>query len=136
MTKITSTLLNDTLNVVALARETALARGRQEQAERLTPVVDGLRTLATAARDPQPATPVTGSLAGADFRALLAAAQSAPLNGARQSPSPDRTQVAVAMAAGGMTEIDIARQLGVAREEVRLMLSLGRPRRPGPEASK
>ena len=131
MTKITSTLLNDTLNVVALARETALARGRQEQAQRLTPVVDGLRSLAAAARDPQP--PVTGPLAGADFRALLAAAQSAPLNGAHQSPSPDRTQVAVAMAAGGMTEIDIARQLGVAREEVRLMLSLGRPRRPGPE---
>ena len=130
MSTITVSLLNDTLNVIALARETALARGGQDQANRLTPVVDGLRSVATAARQPKPAGPSaaaspapvqpTGALAQADFQNLLAAAQKAPLTGAAD---PGRGMVAAAMAAGGMGEVDIARQLGISREEVRLMLS-------------
>ncbi|MBI3762794.1 MAG: hypothetical protein HY260_13180 [Chloroflexi bacterium] len=142
MSKITPTLLNDTLNLVALARETALARGRQAQADRLAPVVDGLRSLAAASTNsltPRPPVTASGALAGEDFRALLAAAQAAPLNGA-PSASPlhslTRGHVAAAMAAGGMTEIEIARQLGVAREEVRIMIRLSQPHSltPGPEA--
>jgi hypothetical protein len=157
MSKIASSLLTDTLNVVALARETALARGVKDQADRLTPVVDGLRTVATAARQSQPAARVaasapapvapaasvssaasvtsataaapaepTGVLAQADFKTLLAAAQKAPLNAPAASGSAaaqDRGQVVAAMAAGGMGEVDIARQLGASREEIRLMLS-------------
>ena len=129
MTTITASLLNDTLNVVTLARETALARGGQDQAARLTPVVDGLRDVATAARQSRPAglsaaapqAPVrpTGTLAQADFQNLLAAAQKAPLAASGQ----DRGQVAAAMSAGGMGEVDIAKQLGISREEVRLVLS-------------
>jgi hypothetical protein len=124
MSKITPTLLNDTLNVVALARETALARGRQQQADRLAPVVDGLRSLAVASRDPQPAAPPVGPLAGEDFKALLAAAQIPRADGLGQSAPLDRGHIAVSMAAGGMSEIEIARQLGIGREEVRLMLNL------------
>jgi hypothetical protein len=161
MSKIASSLLTDTLNVVALARETALARGVKDQADRLTPVVDGLRTVATAARQSRPAARVaasapapvapaasagsaasvtsatsaapaepTGVLAQADFKTLLAAAQKAPLNAsaasgsaAASSSAQDRGQVVAAMAAGGMGEVDIARQLGASREEIRLMLS-------------
>jgi hypothetical protein len=145
MSNITSSLLTDTLNVIALARETALARGVKDQADRLTPVVDGLRTVAAAARQSQPAarpakvaaqttsaatpsasaaTALTGLLAQEDFKSLLAAAQKAPLNApAAASPAQDPGQVVSAMAAGGMGEMDIARQLGVSREEIRLMLS-------------
>jgi len=135
MSTITVSLLNDTLNVVALARETALARGGQDQANRLTPVVDGLRSAATAARQPGPPSPAaaqpSGVLAQADFQSLLAAAQKAPLT----SPaSADRGTVAAAMAAGGMGEVDIARQLGISREEVRLMLSSAGSAGAGPKA--
>lgn len=132
MSTITASLLNDTLNVIALARETALARGGQAQADRLTPVVEGLRSAATAARQPKPADSAaasaavqpTGTLAQADFQSLLAAAQKAPLTSApAASSTQDRAQVAAAMSAGGMGEVDIARQLGISREEVRLMLT-------------
>jgi hypothetical protein len=171
MSKITSSLLTDTLNVIALARETALARGVKDQADRLTPVVDGLRTVATAARQSRPADrpaaaktasssasaaapaaptapaaatgptgPVapTGALAQEDFKTLLVAAQKAPLNApaeaggsAASRPTQDRSQVVSAMSAGGMGEVEIARQLGVSREEIRLMLS-----NPGNSASR
>lgn len=131
MPKITPNLLTDTLNVVALAREMALARGGQAQAERLTPVVDGLRSAANAARtQPPPQTPTPpplGALAGSGFQALLAATQATqatPTVTQLSSAPTDRGQVAVAMAAGGMGEIDIARHLGATREEVRLMLSI------------
>jgi hypothetical protein len=142
MPTITASLLNDTLNVISLARETALARGGKEQADRLTPVVDGLRSVATAARQSQPAArsaaaaspqtaatgsrvavQPTGTLAQDDFKSLLAAVQKAPLASTPSAPAQDRGQVAAAMAAGGMGEVDIARQLGISREEVRLMLS-------------
>ena len=157
MPNITSSLLTDTLNVVALARETALARGVKDQADRLTPVVDGLRTVANAARQPQlaarpaeaaakaagtaakgappaPTAPVgpTGVLAQGDFQTLLASAQKSPLTtSAPTSSTQDRSQVAAAMSAGGMGEVDIARHLGVSREEIRLMLS-----NPGSGASR
>ena len=142
MSNVSGTLLNNTLNVIALARETALARGVKDQADRMTPVVNGLRTVATAARQParqsQSATPApapapaaatapaepTGVLAQDDFKTLLVAAQKAPLN-APSAASQDRGQVVAAMAAGGMGEVDIARHLGVSREEVRLRLSAG-----------
>ncbi len=135
MPKITPNLLNDTLNVVALAREMALTRGGQAQAERLTPVVDGLRDVVNTARalsqPPAPSAPTqpTGVLAGDDFQALLAASQAAnPAAPTTTSAPTDRGQVAAAMAAGGMGEVDIARHLGATREEVRLMLSVSGPR--------
>jgi hypothetical protein len=108
-------------------------------------VVDGLRTVANAARQAQPAarpaeaaaraaSPAgaaqavrpepTGVLAQGDFQTLLASAQKTPLDPAAAGTSAqDRSQVAAAMAAGGMGEVDIARHLGASREEIRLMLS-------------
>ena len=138
MSEIAPRLLNDTLNLVMLAREAALAEGRQSQAKRLSPVVDGLRSLAGGAAPAQPAavtpsattTPASnvppaslGPLANPEFRSLLAAAQSAPLASHSASSAMDRGLVASAMSAGGTPEVDIARQLGVSREEVRLMLA-------------
>jgi len=138
MPEIAPRLLNDTLNLVTLAREAALAEGRQSQARRLSPVVDGLRSLAAGAGSAQPAaaTPAAGAaratdispatlgpLADPEFRSLLAAAQSAPLASNQAQSSVDRGLVASAMSAGGMPEVDIARQLGISREEVRLMLA-------------
>jgi hypothetical protein len=139
LTQISNSLLNDTLTLAALARETALARGSQAQAEKLDPVVKGLRSLVVAAQAPeaeQPATTVTesalppagGVLAGSDFQALLAARDGAPAN---SDTSADRLQAARAMLSGGMSEVDIARSLGITREEVQILASAAKPRRAG-----
>lgn len=136
MTPISNSLLNDTLTLAALARETALARGSQAQAEKLDPVVKGLRQLVVAAQSAeagQPAAtatgpalpPAAGLLAGDDFQALLAARV-----GAAPGPTPDsvadRLQAARAMLSGGMSEVDIARSLGITREELQMLASADR----------
>ncbi|MBN2555738.1 MAG: hypothetical protein JXA97_07350 [Anaerolineales bacterium] len=120
MTRISSALLNDTFNMVALAREAARARGGQEQADRLSPMEDGLRELVSghnsSLREP------IGALAQEDFKTLLAAVQREPVQG--EQLQGDRHQVAGAMAAGGMNEVDIARHLGISQESVRVILNL------------
>jgi hypothetical protein len=128
MSSITPRLLNDTLNLITLARETALARGQESQAARLTTVVDGLRQVTREAVLPDQTSDerkptATGVLAASGFQALLAATQSPLAGPSSASAAGDRGLVAAAMAAGGMPEVDIARQLGITREEVRLMVT-------------
>lgn len=133
MSRISPTLLNDTYTLVALARQAALERGMQNQAEQLAPVEKQLRTLASDARESLP--PVSGPSVGGqtDFQALLNAARKPAEGEAAQAASAvsntfnqDRNQIVTAMASGGMPDVEIARQLGVSREEVRLVLSLNR----------
>lgn len=126
MSKITPDLLNDTLNLVQLARETALARGNKAQAERLAPVADNLRSLVTTARQPKPAQPSVGLMGQSDFQTLLAAVQSAPRLAAQPAAPTERNQIVTAMSAAGMADMDIARHLGLTREEVRLILNLSK----------
>lgn len=128
MTRITDGLLRDTLSLVALAREAALARGDQERANRLEPVERGLHSLVTRSQSPAGSRP-HGLLAEEGFRALLQVAQAE--RSAGLSGGEDRRSLAAAMAAGGMSEVDIARHLGVTREEVRLLLA-----RPGAAGGK
>jgi transposase-like protein len=124
MTTISPNLLNDTLNLVALARETALSRGEQAKAQRLGPVVENLRSVAVEAQKTRPDPAGSELLGQSDFQTLLAAMQKQPVNGAA-SPSPaERNQVVTAMASGGMAHVDIARQMGITREEVRMILSV------------
>lgn len=153
MTRISTDLLSDTYNLIQLARETARAGGRQDQAERLSPLVDDLRSLITTAQDPgataaihngagpqvaparspsvtTPASgtpaPVTGPLAQDDFRLLLQAVQGRNGSQPITSASPaERAGIVLAMAAGGMGKLEIARQMGMTREEVNLVIGLG-----------
>lgn len=136
MTKITSDLLNDTLNLMALARETARVKGSEAQADRLTSVVEGLRDVLTAARSSLSEAPPSGILAQEDFKTLLGVVQSEPVSSPKDSSTQARSQIVVAMAEGGMTEVDIARQLGLAREEVRLMLSINSKHKMNAEGSR
>ncbi len=122
-------LLNDTLNLVSLARETALVMGKNTQAQKLTPVVEELRTAVTTAKNPNTveknAIP-TGMMAQNDFQTLLSAAKNtAPAE--RTIPNlaiNERNSIVRAMAAGNMTDVDIARQLGMTRDEVGLVLNI------------
>jgi hypothetical protein len=112
MSRITPDLLSDTLNLVALAREAALAKGRPAKAEALKPAEEGLRAAAQTAATPSAARLDDG------LQALLTARQAAPVADQR-----DRLSLAQAMSAGGMADLDIARQLGATREEVQLWLT-------------
>lgn len=124
MTRISPELLNDTLSLVQLAREAALARGNQAQAQRLEPIADNLRSLVNTARQAKPS-PISGGLMGqSDFQRMLAAMQVAPQEPKSPANAGERNQVVIAMAHAGMGELDIARHMGMAREEVRMIISL------------
>lgn len=140
-------LLNDTYHLVQLARESALAQGKQTQASKLSPVVEDLKTLVSGGQSGQqtsttssaapsqktessaaitPAQP-SGVMAQSDFQTLLNAAKSVPTNG-RVSASnniSERNQMVRSMAASNMMDVDIARRMGMTREEVKLILSVG-----------
>ncbi len=132
-----------------VARETARLKGEQAQAEKLNPVVNSLTMLIGEAREPKGAqtatsvpanspllgtAPVSDVLAQSDFQTLLKAVKNTgpttPTNTGNALPwrtsSPlERNQVVIAMADGGMNDVDIARQMGMTRDEVRLVLSAG-----------
>jgi hypothetical protein len=125
MTTISPNLLNDTLNLVALARETALSRGDQAKAQRLAPVVENLRGVAAEAQKTKSATAGGELLTQGDFQTMLAALLKQPVGGSPTPNPTERNQIITAMSAGGMSHVDIARQMGIGTEEVRMTLSLG-----------
>lgn len=126
MSKISPLLLDDTLHLIQLARETALAAGKDNQAERLSPVIDQLRGLVTSSHapvsSPAPAAPKTA----AEFRQVLQSTQAAAGFSSATSvvTSMERNKMITAMASADIPDADIARQLGITREEVRLVLSV------------
>ena len=127
MDKISPTLLNDTLKLVQLARETAKLKGSQQQAEKLEPVVEKLQTLVNKDKTAKPPAPV-GILGQSDFQAMLNVTRSKPA--AQTSPTQsissveDRNRMVGAMTSGGMNDVDIARQLGMTRDEVRMVINM------------
>ncbi len=130
MSRVSSSLLSNTLNLVALAREAALASGKPVQAEDLGPAEQGLRAAAETARRPAGPGPSAPTL-DAGLQTLLAlrptpAAAGVPL--VNDPTASDRLGAAQAMSAGGMSELDIARHLGASREEVQLWLNVGKRR--------
>ncbi len=126
MSRISSNILADTLNIVQIARETALQNGKKAQAERLDSVAGSLKTLVKETQETnRPAAP-SGIMGQSDFRTLLEAAKGKSQTNApiAQSAALERNKVVSAMAEGGMTELDIARQMGMTREEVKLILNV------------
>lgn len=137
-------LLTDTYNLVQMARESALAQGKQAQVNKLSPVVEDLKTLvnprdtrtttaattstqSTREAGKQQPAQATGMMAQSDFQALLNAAKAVP-NSPKVASSnniAERNQMVRSMAAGNMMDVDIARSMGMTREEVRLILSVG-----------
>lgn len=121
--------LEDTFHLVQLAREAALACGRQEQADALVPVIDQMRALIaserSASRPPSPAidlaeydrtTPVFEQLL--ELNSQVAGIEPSILSG-------DRNQLVLVLASAGVSNLDIARRLGLTREEVNLIFEAG-----------
>jgi hypothetical protein len=127
MSRISSNLLADTLNIVQLARESALQNGKKAQAERLNSVAGPLKSLVSSNQESKPSASPTGVMAQNDFKALLAAAASAGSPAVASSAAAsgmERNKVVAAMAEGGMSDLDIARQMGMTREEIKLILNV------------
>ena len=119
-------LLHDTLNLVQLARESALVQGKDKQANKFTPVVDDLKSMVQTSDQEKPPTTYSGILGQSDFKKLLDAAKTVSSNqgGSKTTNVAERNQMVRAMAGSNMLEVDIARQLGMTREEVRMITSL------------
>ena len=119
--------LEDSLYVLQLARETALAKNHQAQARRMMPVVEEMRGLVANANQTQTASPSTGVMGQSDFKALLNAANSRTetLQTTNSTTSvSERNRLIGAMSQANMSDVDIARQFGMAREEVQLILNV------------
>jgi hypothetical protein len=119
--------LEDSLYVLQLARETALAKNHQAQANRMMPVVEEMRGLVTNSYQTQTTTaPSTGVMGQSDFKALLDVARTRtnqPATVDSTSSIMERNRLIGAMSEANMSDIDIARQFSVSREEVQLILS-------------
>ncbi|MBN1536725.1 MAG: hypothetical protein JW908_08345 [Anaerolineales bacterium] len=142
MTMITDNLLNDTLTLVQLAKETAQIRGQTKQVELLAPVANDLQTLVTSANQPKPTTgaspapkiePSSEIMVQDDFKTLLSVVQnnsdsnSSQTNHIFSSPTNDRNNIISAMVQGGMSILDISRQMGMTRDEVQMFISMTNP---------
>ncbi len=119
--------LEDSLYVLQLARETALAQNRQAQASRMLPVVDEIKGLVT--NSPQlPALPQSGGMMGqSDFKTLLNVSQEkVNPTGSTSSTSSilERNRLIGAMSGAEMSDVDIAKQFSMTREEVQLVLNV------------
>jgi transcription initiation factor IIE alpha subunit len=121
---INTNLLSDTLNVVQIAQETALRRGNEAQANKMQPVVEKLRSILTKERSAAPIEP-SSELKESSFKTLMSLKEQ-QLDGTITSniPVEEKHKIVNALASGGMSETDIAKQLGVARDEVRMIVNL------------
>jgi hypothetical protein len=119
--------LEDSLYVLQLAREAALAKNRPAQASRMGPVVEEMRGLvANSYQTPAAASPSAGVMGQSDFKALLNIAQSRasqPASVNSTSSVMERNRLIGAMAEANMSDVEIARQFSMSREEVQLILS-------------
>jgi hypothetical protein len=127
MNNIPKVSLEDSLYVLQLARETALAQNRHEQAKRMMPVVEEIRGLVASSAQPPKAPPSTGAMGQSDFKTLLHVSQ-ARVNqpGSADSTAAvlERNRLIGAMSGAKMSDVDIARQFSMTREEVQLVLNI------------
>jgi cell pole-organizing protein PopZ len=127
MSNIPRISLEDSLYVLQLARETALAQNRQAQAKRMMPVVEEMRSLVANPSQPSAIPPSSGVMGQSDFKTLLSVTQSR-VNQTQTVDSAasimDRNRLIGAMAEANMSDVDIARQFSITREEVQLVLNV------------
>jgi hypothetical protein len=119
--------LEDSLYVLQLARETALAQNRQAQAKRMMPVVEEMRSLVSTPPQSAAIPPSTGVMGQSDFKTLLNVTQSRvnqPTVADSTASVLDRNRLIGAMSEANMTDVDIARQFSITREEVQLVLNV------------
>lgn len=135
MNNIPNISLEDTYNLIQLMRETALARGQTDQAEKLSPVMNEMRelvktnhsTASSSAASPAGATSApSGMMAQSDFQKLLEISKGKSTVESVSDPVSaviERNRLVNAMSSANMSDLEIAKQLGMTREEVNLVLN-------------
>ncbi|MBI4926945.1 MAG: hypothetical protein HY835_04210 [Anaerolineae bacterium] len=129
MSSIPRVSLEDTLTLMQLMRETALARGQEARAARMAPAAEEMKSLVETARTAPAASAPAGILGQADFKKRLEVThtrETQVIQGNAASgveAALERNRMIGAMASANMSDVDIARQFGISREEVRLVLS-------------
>jgi hypothetical protein len=127
MSNIPRISLEDSLYVIQLARETALAKNRQAQANRMMPVVEEMRSLVSTPPQSAAIPPSTGVMGQSDFKTLLSVTQSRVNQTSTVDSTAsmmDRNRLIGAMSEAKMSDVDIARQFSISREEVQLVLNV------------
>ncbi|MCX6059016.1 MAG: hypothetical protein NTW69_12795 [Chloroflexi bacterium] len=127
MSNIPKVSLEDSLYVLQLARETALAQNRQAQAKRMMPLVDEMQSLVSNPPQPAAIPPSTGVMGQSDFKTLLTVTQSRVNQTATVDSTAaimDRNRLIGAMSEANMSDVDIARQFSITRDEVQLVLNI------------
>ncbi len=90
------------------------------------PVVEEMRGLVANSYQPQTSAPAGGVMGQSDFKALLDVARSRTGQAASVDPvssAMERNRLIGAMSEANMSDVDIARQFSMSREEVQLILS-------------
>lgn len=128
MNKIDNTLLANTLNLMQITRETAKLKGSQTQADRIGPIVEQLDTLVKAEQKNKltPSDTPSGVMAQSDFAALLQTVKTEQAKPSATTSLNDRNRMIQSMSGGGMNELEIARYMGITRDEVKVVLNLSR----------
>lgn len=92
----------------------------------MMPVVEQMRGLVTNSYQAQTTSPSTGVMGQSDFKALLDVAKTRTSQPTTVDPTSsviERNRLIGAMSEANMSEIDIARQFSMSREEVQLILN-------------
>jgi len=126
-------LLNDTINLFSLAREVALEQGEHEKAERLTTVINQLRQVSPNNSQVKSSLPKDASNAPMQVRRDSSIVEQSNPSSFGAPSINERNRMILVLSAGGMTDIEIAKQLGITQEEVRIILRLSQPRNPSLE---
>ncbi len=132
MSSISSVSLNDTYRLIQLARETALVQGRNDQAKRLGPVVEEMGQLVKPKQNSATPAAVSGMMQQTGFQKLLEISKSSQPFSSNSSSQPmansamERNRMVMAMSSANMADVDIARQMGMTRDEVRMVVSVNR----------
>lgn len=126
MSKVSSEMLSQTLRMISLARQSALSQGKEQEAEKIAPVENKLRNIVTRTDEEKLPAPGSATLKGADFQHMLEVKQNQNAVKSQSAYDQDRNQIVQSMASGGMSEMEIARQMGMTQEEVEMIVKLGR----------
>lgn len=125
MSKISLEMLNQTVSLLTLAMENAHQQGKDMQADQIASIEGRLRNIASDATV-ENTLPAHGSVTrDPGFQHLIKISQEKS-RAEGLAYQEDKNMVIQSMSHGGMSDVEIARQMGMTTEEVALITRLGR----------
>ena len=116
-------LMSDTLHLMQLAQETARRSGNSQQADKLDPVVNQFKELINREMETT-SVETNSSESSQNFQKILSASNGAQNQRNTQLSLNDRNRMITSLSEGGMSDVQIARELNITRDEVRLVVNL------------